>query len=117
MSIQKIEPLEYDQMAQLIDWPALEDFRKRGMNPERPYTKGTAQNPDIYFQGREAANPFYEALPWIVQDYMERLGELTGRKYGLFDYYGDAQADRVIVAMGSVCDTIEGTVDYLAASR
>ena len=113
--IQKIEPLEYDQMAQLIDWPALEDFRKRGMNPERPYTKGTAQNPDIYFQGREAANPFYEALPWTVEDYMKRLGELTGRKYGLFDYYGDAQADRVIVAMGSVCDTIEGTVDYLAA--
>ena len=113
--IQKIEPLEYEQMAQLIDWPALEEFRKRGMNPERPYTKGTAQNPDIYFQGREVANPFYAALPEIVEDYMNRLAELTGRRYGLFDYYGDPQADRIIIAMGSVCDTIQGTVDYLAS--
>ena len=110
---QKIEPLEYDQMAQLLDVQALEEFRKRGLNPERPVTKGTAQNPDIYFQGRELANPFYEAIPEIVEGYMDRLGKLTGRHYTLFDYYGDPQADEVIVAMGSVCDTIEGTVDYL----
>lgn len=110
---QKIESLEYDDMARLIDWDALQAFRKRGLNPERPVTKGTAQNPDIYFQGREVANPFYEAIPGIVEDYMNRLGDLTGRQYRLFDYYGHPEADRVIIAMGSVCDTIEETVDYL----
>ena len=110
---QKIEALEYDQMAQLLDLEALDEFRKGGLNPERPVTKGTAQNPDIYFQGREVANPFYEAIPEIVEGYMERLGKLTGRHYQLFDYYGDPGAQEVIVAMGSVCDTIEGTVDYL----
>ena len=111
---QKVASLEYDQMAKLIDWDSLEAFRKRGLNPERPVTKGTAQNPDIYFQGREVANPFYEAIPEIVEDYMNRLGELTGRSYRLFDYYGHPEADKVIIAMGSVCDTIEETVDYLA---
>lgn len=110
---QKIEALEYEEMAKLVDWDALEEFRKRGMNPERPVTKGTAQNPDIYFQGREVANPYYEALPEIVEDTMNRLGSITGRRYNLFDYYGDPAADRVIIAMGSVCDTIEETIDYL----
>lgn len=111
---QKIQPLEYDQMVQLLDRNALEDFRKRGLNPERPVTKGTAQNPDIYFQGREVANPYYEAVPEIVEDYMNRLGKLTGRKYQLFDYYGHSEATEIIVAMGSVCDTIEETIDHLA---
>jgi pyruvate-ferredoxin/flavodoxin oxidoreductase len=110
---QKIESLEYELMAKLIDWDALDRFRKRGLNPERPVTKGSAQNPDIYFQGREVANPFYEAVPEIVEDYMNRFADLTGRRYRLFDYYGDPEADSVIVAMGSVCDTIEETVDYL----
>lgn len=110
---QKIEPLEYDEISQLVDWDSLEAFRKRGLSPERPVIKGTAQNPDIYFQGREVANPFYEAIPDIVEDYMNRLGDLTGRKYKLFDYYGHPEADRVIIAMGSVCDTVEGAVDYL----
>mgnify|MGYP000974533244 FL=1 len=112
---QKIEPLESEHMEKLLDKTALEEFRKRGLNPERPVIKGTAQNPDIYFQGREAANPFYEAVPEIVEDYMNRLGEQTGRRYGLFDYYGDPGAGEIVVAMGSVCDTIEETVDYLRA--
>lgn len=111
---QKIEPLEYSHMNQLVDWEALEEFRKRGLNPDRPVTKGTAQNPDIYFQGREVANPFYEAAPEIVQDYMNKLGELTGRRYNLFDYHGHPEAEHVVVAMGSVCDTIQETIDYLA---
>ena len=111
---QKIVPLDYAQMETLLDKPALEEFRKRGLNPERPVIKGTAQNPDIYFQGREVANPFYEAVPEIVEDYMNRLGQETGRRHGLFDYYGDPEAEEVVVAMGSVCDTIEGSVDYLA---
>lgn len=110
---QKIEPLEYSQMAELLDHDALEEFRRRGLNPDRPVTKGTAQNPDIYFQGREASNLFYEAIPEIVEGYMERLGKLIGRHYNLFDYYGDPEATELIVAMGSVCDTIEGTIDYL----
>ena len=110
---QKIKALEYDQMIKLVDWDALENFRRRGLSPERPATKGTAQNPDIYFQGREVANPFYAAVPEIVEDYMNRLGQITGRRYRLFDYYGHPEAERVIIAMGSVCDTIEETVDYL----
>ena len=110
---QKIEPVEYTQLAELLDGGAVEEFRKRGLNPDRPVTKGTAQNPDIYFQGREVANPYYEAIPDIVEDYMNRLGQLTGRRYGLFDYYGHPEAEEVIVAMGSVCDTVGGTIDYL----
>lgn len=110
---QKIEPLEYEQMAELLDREALEEFRKRGLNPDRPITKGTAQNPDIYFQGREVANPFYEAIPEIVEGYMRQLGEMTGRHYKPFDYYGHPEAEEVVVAMGSVCDTVQGVVDYL----
>ena len=112
---QKIEAVEYEDMKKLLDWEALADFRRRGLNPHRPVTRGSAQNPDIYFQGREAANPFYEAVPGIVEDYLRRFGELTGRNYNLFDYYGHPEAEEVIVAMGSVCDTIEGTVDHLTA--
>ena len=112
---QKIETLEYDQVAPLIDYEALQRFRERGLNPENPVIRGTAQDPDIYFQGREAANPFYEAVPDIVEMYMRELGRITGRQYGLFDYYGDPEAEFVVVAMGSVCDTIEETVDYLGS--
>lgn len=110
---QKVELLDENVMLKLLDGEALEEFRKRGLNPDRPVTKGTAQNPDIYFQGREVANPFYAATPGIVQDYMNRFGELTGRRYNLFDYYGDPDAEEVIIAMASVCETIEGTIDYL----
>ncbi|NLJ79803.1 MAG: pyruvate:ferredoxin (flavodoxin) oxidoreductase [Firmicutes bacterium] len=110
---QKIEPLQYEDMKGLLDLEALRDFRRRGLNPERPFTKGSAQNPDIYFQGREAANPFYERVPAIVQDYLNRLAQLTNRSYGLFDYHGHPRGEEVVVAMGSVCDTIEKTVDYL----
>lgn len=112
---QKIIALEYEEMAKLLDWDSLAEFRKRGLNPARPVTRGSAQNPDIYFQGREASNPFYEAVPQIVEDYCRRFGELTGRSYQLFDYYGHPEAEEVIVAMGSVCDTIEGTIDHLAS--
>ncbi len=112
---QKIKPLDYDTLAGLLDYEALAEFRKRGLNPNRPVTRGSAQNPDIYFQGREAANHFYAAVPKIVEDYMGELGKLTGRKYNLFDYYGHPQAEKVIIAMGSVLDTAEGTIDYLTA--
>ncbi|OPZ93607.1 MAG: Pyruvate-flavodoxin oxidoreductase [Firmicutes bacterium ADurb.Bin419] len=112
--IQKIEVIEYENLAKLVDYEALNEFRKRALNPEHPVTKGTAQNPDIYFQAREASNKFYNAIPEIVENYMEEINKLTGRKYNLFDYYGDPDADRVIIAMGSVCDTIEETIDYLA---
>ena len=111
--IQKIELIDYDDMAKLVDWDAIEKFRSRALNPEHPQMRGTAQNPDIYFQGREAANLFYDALPNIVQEEMVKVGELTGRRYNLFDYVGDPEADRVVVAMASGCDTIEETVNYL----
>jgi pyruvate-ferredoxin/flavodoxin oxidoreductase len=113
--IQKIEVLEYDDLAKLVDYDALREFRKRALNPEHPVTRGTAQNPDIFFQAREASNPFYLAVPDIVEDYMKEISKLTGREYHLFNYYGHPEAERVIVAMGSVCDTIEETVDYLMA--
>ena len=102
-------------MTKLVDWQAIEDFRNRGLSPERPYLKGTAQNPDIYFQAREAANPFYDQVPDIVENYMAEITKLTNREYHPFNYYGAPDAERVIVAMGSVCETIEETVDYLLA--
>lgn len=111
--IQKIEYLTADQLRPLIDMEALEQFRKRALDPSRPVTRGLAQNPDIYFQAREAANPFYNALPEMVQECMDQLSELTGRKYHLFDYYGDPEATNVIIAMGSVTETIREVVDYL----
>lgn len=113
--IQKIEALEYDELAQLVDHEAIRDFRSRALNPENPVTRGTAQNPDIYFQGREASNRFYDAVPEIVLDYMEEITKLTGREYRPFNYYGAPDAEHIIVAMGSVCETIEETVDYLMA--
>lgn len=113
--IQKIEVLEMEKIAGLLDKEALQAFRDRALNPEHPVTRGTAQNPDIYFQSREAANKYYDALPGIVEDYMKQLSEITGRKYDLFDYYGDPNADNIIVAMGSVTDTIKEVIDHLVA--
>jgi pyruvate-ferredoxin/flavodoxin oxidoreductase len=113
--IQKIEMIDYEDMAKLINMEALENFRSRAVNPESPELRGTAQNPDIYFQGREAVNSFYQEVPDIVADYMKKVSALTGRKYNLFDYVGDPAADRVIISMGSSCETIEEVVDYLNA--
>jgi len=111
--IQKIEFIDYDDMAGLVDWEGIDLFKSRAMNPEHPQLRGTAQNPDIFFQNREASNPFYERIPTIVQEEMEKVGDLVGRAYNLFDYVGDPEADRVIVSMASSCDTIEETVNHL----
>jgi pyruvate-ferredoxin/flavodoxin oxidoreductase len=113
--VQKIEVLDYDDLAKMLDWKAVDDFRSRALNPERPVTRGTAQNPDIFFQAREACNPYYEAIPDVVADYMKQMSQLTGRDYKPFNYYGDPEAENVIVAMGSVTETIEEVVDYLRA--
>jgi len=110
---QKIGVVDYEDIKKLVDYNAIEEFRNRALNPEHPVARGTAQNPDIFFQQRESSNPFYEAVPDIVQDYMNRLGEITGRKYKLFDYYGADDAEYVIIAMGSATDTISEVVDYL----
>lgn len=111
--IQKVEVMEYDDLAKLLDYDALNDFRARSINPEHPTVKGTAQNPDIFFQAKEASNRFYEAVPDIVEGYMREIEKITGREYHPFNYYGDPKAENVIVAMGSVCDTAEEVVDYL----
>lgn len=113
--IQKIEVIEYDDFKKLLDMEALNEFRQRALNPEHPVTRGTAQNPDIFFQAKEAANPFYEKVPGIVEDYMDKISDLTGRKYGLFNYVGAEDASNVIIAMGSVTETIEEVVNYLIA--
>ncbi|MDD3221679.1 MAG: pyruvate:ferredoxin (flavodoxin) oxidoreductase [Lachnospiraceae bacterium] len=113
--IQKVECTDYDELAKLVDYDALAEFRKASLNPEHPVVRGTAQNPDIFMQGCEARNRFYDALPEIVEEYMEKVSTMTGRDYKLFNYYGDPQADRVIVAMGSICDAAEETIDYLMA--
>ena len=113
--IQKIEVIEYEDMAKLVNQEALAKFRARGVNPERPELRGTAQNPDIYYQGREAANPLYNALAGIVADYMKKVSDLTGRTYNLFDYVGAPDAENVVIAMGSSCETIEEVADYLNA--
>ncbi|HZJ80483.1 MAG TPA: pyruvate:ferredoxin (flavodoxin) oxidoreductase, partial [Dysgonamonadaceae bacterium] len=113
--IQKIEALEMEDLEPLLNREALAEFKKRALTPDAPVTRGTAQNDDIYFQSREAANPFYDAVPGIVEKYLDKLAAITGRKYGLFDYYGDPEADRVIIAMGSVTQTIKEVVDYLNA--
>ncbi|VVT50036.1 Pyruvate-flavodoxin oxidoreductase (EC [Kosakonia radicincitans] len=114
--IQKIEVLEYDDLAPLLDTDALNRFRRNALNPDHPVIRGTAQNPDIYFQEREAANRYYDALPEIVENYMAEIYRLTGREYHLFDYYGADDAEQIIVAMGSVCDTISEVVDALIDS-
>ena len=111
--IQKIDVIDYEDIKKLVDWEALDKFRARGLNPEHPHQQGTAQNPDIYFQGREASNPYYLAVPKIVEEVMNQVGQLTGRYYKPFDYTGAPDAERVIIAMGSGCETIEETVNYL----
>jgi len=111
--IQKIEMIEYEDMAGLFNYEAFNAFKLRAVNPEHPDTRGTAQNPDIYFQGREAANSYYIKIPGIVKKYMKKVGDLTGRQYNLFDYVGDPKADRVIVAMGSGCEAIEESINRL----
>ena len=111
--IQKICILDNEDFEKLIDFESVKKFRQRALNPEHPITRGTAQNPDIFFQAREASNKFYEAIPEIVADYMKKISDLTGRKYNLFNYAGAKDAENIIVAMGSVIETAEETVDYL----
>lgn len=112
--IQKIEALSNEDMYPLVDWQAIKDFKARALNPEHPVTRGTAQNPDVFFQAREAINPYYDAIPDIVNHYMQEIGKITGRVHKPFEYYGAEDAENVIVAMGSVCDTIKEVIDYLA---
>ncbi|NLW23319.1 MAG: pyruvate:ferredoxin (flavodoxin) oxidoreductase [Tissierellia bacterium] len=111
--IQKIEVIEYEELKELLDFKKVDEFRNRSLNPERPVLRGTAQNPDIYFQGREVANPYYQRIPYIVEEYMNKINRLTGRDYKPFNYYGHEEAEDIIVAMGSVCETIEEVIDYL----
>ncbi|VYU46409.1 pyruvate:ferredoxin (flavodoxin) oxidoreductase [Clostridium tertium] len=111
--IQKIEVLEYDELANLVDYEALNNFRRGALNPDHPVTRGTSQNPDVYFQLSEALNKYYEDIPDIVEEYMSKITELTGREYHCFDYYGDKEADRIIIAMGAVTEVAEETIDYL----
>ena len=111
--VQKIEVIENDEFKNLVDMEAVQCFRDRALNPEHPVTRGTAQNPDIFFQARESANKYYEAVPGIVADYMKKISGLTGRDYHLFDYVGDPEAENIVVAMGSVCETIEETMNSL----
>jgi pyruvate-ferredoxin/flavodoxin oxidoreductase len=113
--IQKIEVIDYEELGKLVDHKAVKEFRDRALNPEHPVLRGTAQNPDIYFQQRESSNRFFDNVPDIVEDYMKEIKKITGREYHPFDYYGDSNAEYIIVAMGSVCDTIEETIDYLRA--
>jgi len=111
--IQKVEVLDFDDLAKLVDMDAINEFRARALNPQHPVLRGTAQNPDIFFQAREACNTFYNNLPEVVENYMNEINKLTGRDYKLFNYYGAPDAERVIIAMGSANDTIEEVIDYL----
>ena len=113
--IQKIEALENDDLAPLIDQKALAEFRARALNPEKPEARGMAENPDHFFQHRESSNKYYDAVPAIVEEYMNEISKLTGRKYGLFDYYGAEDAERVIIAMGSVTEAAREAIDHLTA--
>jgi len=113
--IQKIESLENEDLAHLIDQDALAEFRARALNPGTPVARGMAENPDVYFQHREACNPYYDAVPAIVEEYMNELSAITGRKYGLFDYYGADDAENVIIAMGSVTEAAREAIDHLVA--
>lgn len=111
--IQKIDGIEYSDIEKLVNWKKVEEFRARSLNPERPHQSGTAQNPDIYFQNREAANKFYQAVPAIVEEVMEKVAKLTGRSYKLYEYVGAPDAEEVIIAMGSGCEAIEETIALL----
>ncbi|MBQ9118433.1 MAG: pyruvate:ferredoxin (flavodoxin) oxidoreductase [Lachnospiraceae bacterium] len=114
--IQKVEIWDYEDLKDMLDMDAVDAFRKRALNPEHPQQRGTAQNPDVFFQAREASNPYYNAVPELTQMYMDKVNVKLGTDYKLFNYYGAADAEHVIVAMGSVCDTIEETIDYLNAA-
>ena len=114
--IQKIETWDYEDLKDMADMDAIAEFRNRALNPNHPCQRGSAQNPDIFFQSREACNPYYDALPAVVQEYMDKVNEKIGTDYKLFNYYGAADAEHIIVAMGSVNDTIEETIDYLMAA-
>lgn len=113
--VQKVEVMDYKDLEKLLDREALNEFRKRSLNPEHPVTKGTAQNPDIYFQAREACNRYYDAIPEIVANYMAEISKITGREYKPFNYYGAPDAENIVIAMGSVTESLEETVDYLNA--
>lgn len=114
--VQKVEQIDYSVFAELVDMDAVAAFRHNALNPEHPVTRGTAQNPDIFFQAKEASNPFYTAVPDVVADYMEKISEATGREYKPFNYYGAPDAERVVIAMGSVTEALEELVDYLNAA-
>ena len=114
--IQKIETWDYEDLKDMVDMDAIDAFRNHALNPNHPCQRGSAQNPDIFFQAREACNPYYDAMPGIVQEYMDKVNAKIGTNYKLFNYYGAEDAEKVIVAMGSACDTIEETIDYLLAA-
>ena len=114
--IQKVELMEQDDLEKLLDKDALQRFRDNALNPEHPVTRGTAQNPDIYFQTREAQNKYYTNIPDVVAEYMDEISKITGRKYRPFDYYGAEDAENIIIAMGSVTETIKETIDHLTAN-
>lgn len=111
--VQKINVIEYEEIQKIVNWEKIHIFRKNAMNPEHPYQRGTAQNPDIYFQNRERSNPFYNAVPGIVIDSMQKVFSITGRQYQLFDYVGHPEADRIIIAMGSACEAITEVINTL----
>ena len=114
--IQKIETWDYEDLKDMVDMDAVDESRKHALNPNHPCQRGSAQNPDIFFQAREACNPYYDALPALVQEYMDKVNEKIGTNYKLFNYYGAEDAEHVIIAMGSACETIEETIDYLMAA-
>lgn len=113
--IQKVQVPSYEQLADLVDYDAVRLFRKKALTPNNPKLKGSVQNPDVFFQNREACNRYYDAVPDIVEHYMEKINELAGTNYGLFDYYGHEEADRIIICMGSVVEAVKETVDFLNA--
>ena len=113
--IQKIETWDYEDLEDLVDKDAIKEFRAHALNPNHPCERGSAQNPDTFFQAREACNPYYDAMPAIVQEYMDKVNAKIGTNYKLFNYHGAEDAESVIIAMGSVCDTIDETIDYLLA--
>ena len=114
--IQKIEVWDYEDLGDMLDWDAVEAFRRRALNPEHPVIRGTAQNDDIFFQAREACNVYYDKISDVVVDYMNQVNAKIGTDYKPFNYYGAPDAERVIIAMGSVCDATEEVVDYLNAA-
>ena len=113
--IQKVEVWDYEDLNEMVDHDAIDAFRRRALNPEHPVLRGSAQNPDIFFTARESCNKFYDAVPGIVEEYMDKVNAKIGTDYKLFNYYGAPDADNVIIAMGSVCETIDETIDYLNA--